>query len=133
MLIWLYRILAICFALLAGMALGSSKTSWEGDIEGVRDEGWLPRLWSIGPGWARLRFFGARPGAGYGSTAIWAILAIVLMLLGWPELLAGSRMQGDTSWFMALFNPATWLMLGSLILGYVVSIVQAEKDSTPRY
>lgn len=138
MLIMLYKVLAMLCIFLAGWALGTSNSTWEADVEGVRDDGFMPRLYAIGNSWSRLRLFGGNPMAGTGALAIWLLAGVVFAALGFPEAMSGmdsgsSRMERRVDGFMLLLQPVTWLLLGSFAAGYVICKVQQEKDDTPRY
>lgn len=144
MLILLYRALAVVFAILAGWALGMASPDWRADVEATRDDGFMPRFWAIGNGMARLRFLAGNPMAGLGSFVIWVLPAIIFAALGWgggnglgdPGPLAGlgrSGMEREYGSFMLLFEPSTWIMLGSFCFGYVMAKVQEEKDGGAQY
>ena len=133
--LWLIRIGAVALAVLSGLWLANTTPSWREDQ--AREE--LPYHW----GYIGSRHYNDACLAGgclynllfpqrwHTSGSWWpnffrsiiAIGAIICAYTGWPgEALDETDTQGYDGFFM-LFEPATWVLLGSAAAGYVVGVL----------
>ncbi|MCB1218015.1 hypothetical protein KDL44_11520 [bacterium] len=131
------RMLAVLCAILAGWCLGQSSPDWRADVEATRDDGCMPRLFGIGNGMARLRLFGGNPLAGTGAMLLWLLAGLLLAVYGFRDALDGAAAGNtETGWgsygIMLLFQPASWIMLGSFAFGYVASKMHSEQGDGPQ-
>jgi hypothetical protein len=140
--LWLVRIGAVALSAISGVWLANTTPSWQEDSAreelsyrwghlGLRNDSsdcltggclynlLFPRRWNLsGPWWPGL------------LRGLIAIAAIACALIGWPlndDLYSHSHMDSYED-VMLLFEPSTWVLLGSSAAGYVAGIVLRKQQ-----